>query len=222
MPPSPSMRIRDAIIRQLNALILHLSRMGFVINQKLQVASGRLSWDPDKCICCRLCSTTVNALTMMQPLGFMAAALPVVPLGLQHMSRLQRCFHFTTENNNERVPALCNRTSGFKTASSSLRCRQSSSSYSEIVLSNSSNISSAAAVSRWLTNALSSRTLDIFFSNQQLFLQTHSFINSLVTQMCAVMLYQITSAPVYFQLASQVNFISFVGHQEIIWKLNIF
>lgn len=163
MPPSPSMRIRDAIIRQLNALILHLSRMGFVINQKLQVASGRLSWDPDKCICCRLCSTTVNALTMMQPLGFMAAALPVVPLGLQHMSRLQRCFHFTTENNNERVPALCNRTSGFKTASSSLRCRQSSSSYSEIVLSNSSNISSAAAVSRWLTNALSSRTLDIFF-----------------------------------------------------------
>lgn len=160
MPPSPSMRITDAIIRQLNTLILHLSRLGFVINWKLK---GRLSWDPDRCIRSRLCSATVNALTMTQPLGFMAAA----PLEWCHWGcstcRLQICFHFTTENNNERVPALCNRTSGFKTASSSLRCRQSSSSYSEIVLSNSSNISSAAAVSRWLTKALSSRTLDIFF-----------------------------------------------------------
>lgn len=151
MPPSPSMRITDAIIRQLNTLILHLSRLGFVINWKLKAASGRLSWDPDRCIRSRLCSATVNALTMTQPLGFMAAA----PLEWCHWGRstcrLQICFHFTTENNNERVPALCNRTSGFKTASSSLRCRQSSSSYSEIVLSNSSNISSAAAVSRWLT-----------------------------------------------------------------------
>lgn len=35
---------------------------------------------------------TVTALSIMQPLGFMAAAYPVVPLALLHMCRLQRWF----------------------------------------------------------------------------------------------------------------------------------
>ena len=71
-------------------------------------------------------------------------------------------------------PALCNWTWGCKTASSSFRCRHSSSSYSAIVLSNSSNISSAAAVSRCFTKTLSVWTLDIFTESQQNFSSTDS------------------------------------------------
>ena len=81
-------------------------------------------------------------------------------------------------------PVLCNWTRGWKTASSSFRCRHSSSSYSAIVLSNSSNISSAAAVSRCFTTTLSVWTLDIFTDSHELSLQKHSVKNCLLTLMC--------------------------------------
>lgn len=58
-------------------------------------------------------------------------------------------------------PVLSTRTSGLRTASRSSLCRRSSSSYSRIVLSNNPNISSAAAVSRWLTKSLIHWILDI-------------------------------------------------------------
>lgn len=76
-----------------------------------------------------------------------------VPLALKHLK--------TAGMNNVDRPVLSIRTRGLRTASSSFLCRQSSSSYSRIVLSNSSNISSAAAVSRWLTKSLTLWTLDI-------------------------------------------------------------
>ena len=90
-------------------------------------------------------------------------------------------------------PVLCNWTWGLKTASSSFRCRHSSSSYSAIVLSNSSNISSAAAVSRCFIKTLSVWTLDIFTDSHELFLQKHSVKNCLLTLMCAV--FTVRSAP---------------------------
>lgn len=40
-------------------------------------------------------NATVTALTLMQPLGLMSAAHPVVPLGLLHMYRWQRSAAFT-------------------------------------------------------------------------------------------------------------------------------
>lgn len=68
-------------------------------------------------------------------------------------------------------PALWSRTVGLNAASISPCCRRTSSSYSAIVLSTSSKISSAAAKSRCFTKALSFWTLDMFAdAQQQLFL----------------------------------------------------
>ena len=115
-------------------------------------------------------------------------------------------------------PVLCNWTWGWRTASSSFRCRHSSSSYSAIVLSNSSNISSAAAVSRCFIKTLSVWTLDIFTDSHKLFLQKHSVKNCLLTLMCAV--FTVRSAPsISCKLAS---FFGLVGHQEIIQMFDMF
>lgn len=68
-------------------------------------------------------------------------------------------------------PALWSRTVGLNAASISPCCRRTSSSYSAIVLSTSSKISSAVAESRCFTKALSVWTLDMFAdAQQQLFL----------------------------------------------------
>lgn len=67
----------------------------------------------------------------------------------------------TAQVNDADRHGLSTRTRTRRTVSSSFLCRQSSSSYSRIVLSNSPNISSAAAVSRWLTKSLTLWTLDI-------------------------------------------------------------
>ena len=58
-------------------------------------------------------------------------------------------------------PILCSCISGFQTMSSSFRWRSISSSYSTIVCLKTLNISSAAAVSRSLTNSLKHSTEDI-------------------------------------------------------------
>lgn len=65
----------------------------------------------------------------------------------------------------EHRPAVRGLFSGVKTASSSFRWRRSSSSsYSLIVLSKCPNISSTAAVSRWLTNSFRLCSLDILLT----------------------------------------------------------
>lgn len=84
--------------------------------------------------------------------------LALRPIGFHRSSRERRF-----------PPALRTRTSGFRTASSSWRCRslsrferRSCSSYSAIVLSNSPTMSSAAAVRRSFTSPLSTATADMF------------------------------------------------------------
>lgn len=69
------------------------------------------------------------------------------------------------------LPAPYNRTSGLNAASSSFCCRRTCSSYSANMLSNRSHISSATAVSRWLTKSLMIWTLDILLDkSEKLFL----------------------------------------------------
>lgn len=86
--------------------------------------------------------------------------------------------HLSVLTEKKHIPVLCDPTFGLKSAFSSLCCRQSSSSYSAIVLSNRSIISSAAKLSRLLTKPLSVWT---FF--ELIFLQTHSVKNTMLTLM---------------------------------------
>lgn len=87
-------------------------------------------------------------------------------------------------------PALWSRCSGLKAPSGSLRSRRSSSLYSAIVRSNSSKISSAATVSRWLTEALSAWSEDIFRHSSFSSSHTLKFWIGVVAVMCAVFLTQ--------------------------------
>lgn len=99
------------------------------------------------------CYTTIQISGLVAAAGCLSRESWSVPPILEHL--------ITAQMNNADRPVLSIRTRGWRTASSSLLCRQSSSSYSRIVLSNSPNISSAAAVSRWLTKSLTLWTLDM-------------------------------------------------------------
>lgn len=87
-------------------------------------------------------------------------------------------------------PALWSWCLGLKAPSGSLTCRQSSSLYSAIVRSNSSKMSWAAMVSRWLTEALRPWSVDIFRHSSFSFRHTLKFWIGVVAVMCAVFLMQ--------------------------------